>query len=59
VPIDNIPDEAVIGVMAHELAHAWLNEHQLPEHSEKREAEANELATEWGFGNELALLESS
>ena len=48
---------AAEAVIAHELAHAWLNEHDRPESSPKREAEADELARLWGFGPELEALE--
>ena len=44
---------AVEAVIAHELAHAWLNEHVSPDESLKREREADALAREWGFGPEL------
>jgi Zn-dependent protease with chaperone function len=47
---------AALGVVAHELAHAWLNEHVAPEESEKREEEADRLADMWGFGKELRAL---
>ena len=47
---------AALGVIAHELAHAWLNEHVAPEASERREEEADRLADTWGFGPELRAL---
>ena len=47
---DEISDRSAVGVIAHELAHAWLNEHVGPEASKKREEEAYELARRWGFG---------
>jgi hypothetical protein len=47
---------AALGVVAHELAHAWLNEHVSPEQSERREQEADRLATRWGFAPELEAL---
>jgi len=47
--LDEISDRAAIGVIAHELAHAWLNEHVHPEDSKKREGEADELARSWGY----------
>ena len=48
---------AATAVMAHELAHAWLNEHVKPEESKDREGEADRLAREWGFGPELDALD--
>ncbi len=45
-----------MGVIAHELAHAWLNEHSYPEDSTKREREADELARSWGYGEYLDAL---
>ncbi len=53
-----LSDDAATAVVAHELAHAWLNEHAKPEQSRRREREADELAREWGFGGELSSLES-
>lgn len=49
-------EKSAMGVMAHELAHAWLNEYSGPEDSEKREREADSLARRWGFGAELDAL---
>ena len=54
---DALSDEAAEGEVAHELAHAWLNEHVGPEDSSEREAEADRLAREWGFGPELDALD--
>jgi len=54
--MDKLTDRAVVAVMAHELAHAWLNEHLRPEASESREDDADMLAEMWGFGEELAAL---
>ncbi len=48
---------AATAVIAHELAHAWLNEHVRPEESRRREEEADSLAREWGFGDELDALD--
>lgn len=56
--LDYLSDGAYIAVIAHELAHAWLNEHVLPHQSAQREREADELAARWGFEEELAQLES-
>lgn len=53
-----LSDKAAEAVIAHELAHAWLNEHVRPESSVKRETEADELAKRWGFGPELDALEN-
>lgn len=55
---DEISDKSAMGVVAHELAHAWLNEHIRPEASRKRELEADDLAREWGYGEYLASLAS-
>jgi len=55
--LDALSDEAAVGVMAHELAHAWLNEHVKPEESRARELEADALARDWGFGPELDALD--
>jgi len=52
-----LPDRAAQAVIAHELAHAWLNEHVGPEESRSRELEADALAREWGFGRELDALD--
>ena len=54
--MDQLTDRAVLAVMAHELAHAWLNEHLRPEASKTREDDADMLAEMWGFGTELAAL---
>ena len=54
--MDKLTDRAVVAVMAHELAHAWLNEHLRPEASETREDDADMLAEMWGFERELAAL---
>jgi hypothetical protein len=51
-----LSDKAAMAVMAHELAHAWLNEHVRPEASKQREADADMLAEMWGFDKELAAL---
>jgi hypothetical protein len=56
--LDALSDKAAEAVIAHELAHAWLNEHARPEESTKREAEADRLAREWGFGPELEALDN-
>ena len=56
--IDPLSDQAVTAVIAHELAHAWLNEHRSPEDSKAREGEADSLARAWGFGPELDALDS-
>ena len=54
--MDKLTDRAVVAVMAHELAHAWLNEHLRPEASETRENDADMLAEMWGFEEELSAL---
>jgi hypothetical protein len=56
--LSQLSDRAVVAVMAHELAHAWLNEHIGPEASQEREEDADTLAEMWGFGPELAALNS-
>jgi Zn-dependent protease with chaperone function len=56
--LDQLSKEAKVAVIAHELAHAWLNEHLRPEQSRTREKEADDLARRWGFGEELAALEN-
>ena len=55
--LDELSERAALGVIAHELAHAWLNEHARPEQSRGREKEADDLAREWGFGAELDALD--
>jgi hypothetical protein len=52
-----LSDAAYMAIIAHELAHAWLNEHEKPSQSAQREREADELAAKWGFSEELARLE--
>jgi len=54
---DALSDSAATAVIAHELAHAWLNEHVRPEQSREREREADVLARDWGFGPELDALD--
>jgi len=54
--LDQLSNRAVTAVMAHELAHAWLNEHLRPEASKTREDDADMLAAMWGFESELAAL---
>jgi hypothetical protein len=56
--MNQLSDEAVMAVIAHEFAHAWLNEYVRPAQSQKREREADELAREWGFEHELHALEA-
>ncbi len=55
--MEALSDQAATAVMAHELAHAWLNEHVSPEESGARERQADDLAREWGFGKELDALD--
>jgi hypothetical protein len=45
-----------VAVVAHEIAHAWLNDNLRPEDSEEREMKSDELARSWGFGAELDAL---
>ena len=54
--LDELSDKAYSAIIAHELAHAWLNEHDKPEESARREREADELVARWGFGEELSEL---
>ncbi len=54
--MDRLSDKAATAVMAHELAHAWLNEHIRPEASKIREDDADMLAEMWGFGPEMEAL---
>ena len=54
--LGQLSDEAIEAVMAHELAHAWLNEHVGPEASKQREEDADILAEMWGFGPQLHAL---
>jgi len=54
--LEQLSDDSVMAVMAHELAHAWLNEHIGPEASMRREEDADILAEMWGFSKELAAL---
>lgn len=56
--LDALSEPAAVAVIAHELAHAWLNEHVKPEESREREAEADALARSWGFGAELDALDN-
>jgi len=51
-----LSNRACAAVMVHELAHAWLNEHVFPDQSPRRERQADELATGWGFQIELQQL---
>jgi hypothetical protein len=53
-----LSDDAKMAVIAHELAHSWLNEHVSPGQSLKREREADALARRWGFGHELNELDN-
>jgi hypothetical protein len=54
--LNRLSRRAVVAIMAHELAHAWLNEHIRPEASKVREEDADMLAEMWGFGPELEAL---
>ncbi|MGH9918391.1 MAG: SprT-like domain-containing protein, partial [Nitrososphaerales archaeon] len=56
--LDQLSDDAAKGVIVHELAHAWLNEHVSPRSSRRREAEADELARSWGYGGYLDALDA-
>ena len=54
--MNQLSDRAVVAVMAHELAHAWLNEHVRPESSRLREEDADMLVEMWGMESELEAL---
>ncbi len=54
---DALSDLGATAVIAHELAHAWLNEHVRPEESREREGQADALARDWGFDRELDALD--
>jgi uncharacterized protein YecE (DUF72 family) len=56
--LDELSDDAAKGVIVHELAHAWLNEHVSPRSSRRREAEADKLARAWGYGRYLDALDA-
>jgi len=56
--LDQLSDDAAKGVVVHELAHAWLNEHVSPQSSRRREAEADALARSWGYGRYLDALDA-
>ncbi|MFQ6010612.1 MAG: hypothetical protein ACE5KG_00355 [Nitrososphaerales archaeon] len=56
--LNNLSDLSVKAIVAHEIAHAWLNEHRKPEASPQRERESDELARKWGFAKELLALEN-
>ena len=47
-----------MGVIVHELAHAWLNEHVAPRSSRRREREADELGRRLGYGRYLDALDA-
>ena len=51
-----LSEKSRLGVVAHELAHAWLNDNIGPEESKLREEMADSLARRWGFGEELSAL---
>lgn len=55
--LDQLSDDAAKGVIVHEIAHAWLNEHVSPESSRRRETEADALARSWGYGKYLDALD--
>ncbi len=56
--LNNLSDLSVKAIIAHEIAHAWLNEHVNPESSEQRENDSDDLARKWGFTRELLTLEN-
>ena len=56
--LSEFSEKAVIGVLAHEFAHVALDQPFLPpEEAERNEKEADELATKWGFAEEIKLLQ--
>gem|GEM_PF-1361447 len=52
-----LSERSRVAVVAHELAHAWLNDNVGPEDSNRREEESDALTRKWGFGKELEALE--
>ncbi|MGD2217931.1 MAG: hypothetical protein PVJ64_14330 [Gemmatimonadales bacterium] len=46
---DEIPDDDVHSVIAHEIAHAWLGHDMGPNVPQSGEVEAAKLVAEWGF----------
>jgi len=56
--LNNLSDLSVKAIIAHEIAHAWLNEHVIPESSQQRENDSDDLARKWGFTRELFALEN-
>jgi hypothetical protein len=54
---DKLSDAAATGVIVHELAHAWLNEHVSADSSKRREREADILARSWGYEEYLEALD--
>lgn len=56
--LGQLSDAAAMGVITHELAHAWLNEQVGAEASSKREKEADKLARKWGYGRYLDALKA-
>jgi hypothetical protein len=51
-----LSERSRVAVVAHELAHAWLNDNVGPEDSAMREEECDAQAEKWGFGDELKAL---
>jgi hypothetical protein len=51
--LDRLPDKAVVAIMAHEISHAWLNDHIGPEQSDRREKQVDRLVLKWGFRPEV------
>ncbi len=56
--LNKLSDLSVKAIIAHEIAHVWLNEHVNPESSEQREKDSDDLARKWGFKRELLALEN-
>ena len=54
--LEHLSDQAVLGAIAHEFAHVWLNHHEGPDMGRARERAADRLARKWGFGPELDAL---
>ena len=54
--LNELSEKEVIGVLAHEFAHIALNHPMLSEEAERIEKEADELASKWGFAEEIKLL---
>ncbi len=50
------PDELIVGVLAHEFAHVYLDHSLKTGNPHFLEQEANELVIKWGFEKEIKVL---